>query len=100
MTGAWLSSVFLLLSAGGPRDPPPAYYFTGNYPPAAMVEACVSGLESPADEAGWESVTPRLKLKGDDRIYVPVDRTAPVTHLRLNIYPDSSVARLISRAGR
>ena len=37
---------------------------------------------------------PRLALNGDDRIYVPVDHGEPVTHVRLNIFPDGGVARL------
>ena len=69
-------------------------HFTGNYPPGALVEACVSELEVPGEDAGWTAVTPKLDLKGDDRIYVPVDRAEPATHLRLHIYPDGGVARL------
>ena len=69
-------------------------HFTGNYPPGAMVEACVSDLEIPGEDAGWTAVTPKLDLKGDDRVYVSVDRAQPVTHLRLHIYPDGGVARL------
>jgi allantoicase len=68
-------------------------YFTGNYPPAAMLEVCRSDEAIP-DEAAWTAVTPRLDLKGDDRIYVPVEHAQPVTHVRLNIYPDGGVARL------
>jgi allantoicase len=69
-------------------------HFTGNYPPGAMVEACVSDAEAPGDDAGWIALTPRLALKGDDRLYVLVERAEPVTHLRLHIYPDGGVARL------
>ncbi|MBS0412567.1 MAG: allantoicase, partial [Proteobacteria bacterium] len=39
-------------------------------------------------------LTGRLDLKGDDRIYVPVEAGEPVTHVRLHIYPDGGVARL------
>ena len=68
-------------------------YFTGNYPPGAMLEVCRSD-EAVPDEAAWTAVTPRLDLKGDDRIWVPIDRAEPVTHVRLHIYPDGGVARL------
>jgi allantoicase len=67
-------------------------HFTGNYPPGAEIEVCRSGEENP--EAGWVKVTPRLDLKGDDRVYVAVDHADPVTHVRLHIFPDGGVARL------
>ena len=67
-------------------------HFTGNYPPGAEIEVCRSEAAVPDD--GWTAVTPRLALKGDDRVYVPVEHDAPVTHARLNIFPDGGVARL------
>jgi allantoicase len=69
-------------------------HFTGNYPPGAELLVCHSDAAVPRDEAGWTSVTERLALNGDDRIYVPIDHDAPVTHVRLNIFPDGGVARL------
>ncbi len=69
-------------------------HFTGNYPPGAEIEVCRSVGAMPNDEAGWTKVTPRLSLNGDDRIYVPVEHGEPVTHVRLNIFPDGGVARL------
>ncbi|MET0274506.1 MAG: allantoicase [Phenylobacterium sp.] len=67
-------------------------HFTGNYPPGAEIEVCRSDEIHP--ETGWVKVTPRLDLKGDDRIYVAVDHAEPVTHVRLHIFPDGGVARL------
>jgi len=69
-------------------------HFTGNYPPGAEIEVCRSDEAVPGDGAGWTTVTPRLALKGDDRIYVPVEHDGPVTHVRLHIFPDGGVARL------
>ena len=69
-------------------------HFTGNYPPEAELEVCWSQDEVPADEARWIPVTPRLGLKGDDRVWVPIDHADPVTHVRLHILPDGGVARL------
>jgi allantoicase len=69
-------------------------HFTGNYPPGAEIEVCRSDEAVPDDEAGWTKVTGRLALKGDDRVYVPVEHGEPVTHVRLNIFPDGGVARL------
>ncbi len=67
-------------------------HFTGNYPPGAELEVCYADAEVP--EEGWERVTPRLDLKGDDRVYVPIRHERPVTHVRLHIFPDGGVARL------
>jgi len=69
-------------------------HFTGNYPPGVEIEVCNSGDAVPGDDAGWTRVTRRLALKGDDRIYVPIDHADPVTHVRLHIFPDGGVARL------
>jgi allantoicase len=67
-------------------------HFTGNYPPGAEIEVCASDAETPED--GWMKATGRLDLKGNDRIYVPVEHATPITHVRLHIYPDGGVARL------
>src|SRR5881409_318686 len=69
-------------------------HFTGNYPPGAEVEVCASDEEVPGDDAGWTAVTARLALNGDDRVFVPAHHAAPVTHVRLHIFPDGGVARL------
>jgi len=69
-------------------------HFTGNYPPEAEIEVCRSDQAVPDDEAGWTKVTERLALKGDERVYVGIEHDEPVTHVRLNIFPDGGVARL------
>jgi allantoicase len=69
-------------------------HFTGNYPPGAEIEVCRSDENIPGEQAGWTKVTDRLTLNGDDRLYVPVAHDAPVTHVRLHIFPDGGVARL------
>ncbi len=69
-------------------------HFTGNYPPEAELLVCRSDEKVPDEEAGWARVTERLSLKGDDRVYVAIDHDEPVTHVRLNIFPDGGVARL------
>ncbi|MDB5434308.1 MAG: allantoicase [Phenylobacterium sp.] len=69
-------------------------YFTGNYPPGAQLEVCRSDEVIPGEGAGWTVVTHRLDLKGDDRVWFPIDHADPVTHVRLHIYPDGGVARL------
>ena len=68
-------------------------HFTGNYPPAASVEGCVSELDVP-DEGAWRPLTGAIELGGDSHNYVEVGGDDVVTHLRLNIFPDGGVARL------
>lgn len=69
-------------------------HFTGNYPPAASVDACVSGEDVPGDGADWYELLPHSTLTGDAHHFLPIDSGSPVTHLRLNIYPDGGIARL------
>jgi allantoicase len=69
-------------------------HFTGNYPPGAEIEVCRSGEAVPDEQAGWTKATGRLALNGDDRVYVAIEHDAPVTHVRLHIFPDGGVARL------
>jgi allantoicase len=74
-------------------------YFRGNFPESCSVEACaVDGTPDPAALASyehvWTEIVPRSKLEGDARNAFAVEHAAPVTHLRLNIFPDGGVARL------
>ncbi|MEL7028650.1 MAG: allantoicase, partial [Pseudomonadota bacterium] len=69
-------------------------HFTGNFPPAAMIEACSSAEETPSEAAKWTPITETLALNGDDRRFEPVASSDVYTHVRLNIYPDGGVARL------
>lgn len=74
-------------------------FFTGNYPPSASIEACVSDSEVPGDDTIWMSLLPAVELKGDSHnlFEIPTFDLAggsAVTHLRLSIYPDGGVARL------
>lgn len=69
-------------------------FFTGNYPPAASIDACVCDDELPGTDAGWQELLARVEIAGNAHHYLPVTRPAAVTHLRLNIFPDGGVARL------
>ena len=69
-------------------------FFTGNYPPAASIDACVSADEIPANDDRWRELLPRTDLDGDAHHYLAIDGDDAVTHLRLNIFPDGGVARL------
>jgi allantoicase len=67
-------------------------YFTGNYPPRASIDACVSNAEVP--ENGWEPLLPTIDLKGNSQHLLAIESRRTWTHLRLNIFPDGGVARL------
>ena len=69
-------------------------YFTGNFPPSASLDACASDEEIPGEHAGWRVMLPRVNLGGNAQHFLPISDIQPVTHLRLNIYPDGGVARL------
>jgi allantoicase len=67
-------------------------YFTGNFPPQASIDACVSDDDVP--ESGWTEILPRTDLAGDRHHFVEMGDPNVWTHLRLNIYPDGGIARL------
>lgn len=69
-------------------------HFTGNYPPAASLDACYCKDTTPDENTIWESVIPSVSLKGDHHHYFEINATQTFTHVRLNIYPDGGVARL------
>lgn len=69
-------------------------HFTGNFPPEASIDVCVSPHNNPDTEDVWQTLVPKMPLKGDSHHYIKVDSETPITHLRLNIYPDGGVARL------
>ena len=75
-------------------------HFKGNFPDTASVDAChapgqpVDGLTWP--NFTWSELLPRQKLRADavhtfaSELIIP----GPVSHVRLNMYPDGGVSRL------
>ena len=68
-------------------------HFTGNYPPAASVEACLSETE-PGTDAEWREIVAPAPLGPSAHHYVPVTPCGPFNYIRLHIYPDGGVARI------
>ena len=68
-------------------------HFTGNYPPAASVEAVLAedGLN---DSPAWREIVPMTKLGPSQQHFIGVSDNGVYNHLRLNIFPDGGVARL------
>ncbi|MBU6487515.1 MAG: allantoicase [Burkholderiales bacterium] len=69
-------------------------HFTGNYPPAASIEACASASDMPPDDARWHMLVPPTALQGNQHHYLAVCDTGAFTHIRITLFPDGGVARL------
>ncbi len=69
-------------------------HFTGNYPPAASVEACLCQSGVPEDDTVWHEILSPIQLNGNDRRRVTLSGKRTWSHVRLHIYPDGGMARL------
>jgi allantoicase len=69
-------------------------HFTGNFPPAASIDAFWSMEADPGVDAEWQPLLPAVNLRGDSRHFFATDPERPVTHLRVNLFPDGGLARL------
>ena len=68
-------------------------YFTGNYPPKASLEACLSA-EEPTEDSIWTEIVVPTSLGPDSEHFIQVSDDRPYNWLRLNIFPDGGIARL------
>jgi allantoicase len=68
-------------------------HFTGNYPPAASIDACLAQRD-PTDKTAWTEILPYTPLRGNAHHLLSVADGGVWSHVRLNIYPDGGVARL------
>ena len=68
-------------------------HFTGNYPPAARIEAC-NVREDPGDGTAWTEILPLTPLGPSAHHYLASESTDVWSHVRLHIYPDGGVSRL------
>ncbi len=71
-------------------------HFKGNFPESCSLEGCPAMGESLGSQETWKEILPRTKLEAHaqhrfDRQLVGV---GPISHARLNIYPDGGIARL------
>jgi allantoicase len=73
-------------------------HFKGNYPDSASVEGCFApGADAVAlPPGGWADLLPQTRLQAHHRHIFASElrRPGPVSHIRLNIYPDGGVSRL------
>lgn len=68
-------------------------HFTGNFPPAADIEAAYVEGDAIAS-AQWSTLLPPVALQGNAHHYHAIDNARAFTHLRVNLYPDGGLARL------
>jgi allantoicase len=73
-------------------------HFKGNYPDSASIEGCLAsgaGVEA-LSTASWVEVLPQTKLRPHHRHLFTNElrHRGPVSHVRLNIFPDGGVSRL------
>jgi len=69
-------------------------FFTGNYPPAASIDACPEGRD-PAIADSWQPLLGATPLAGNSHHLLATSTASKIySHVRLNIFPDGGVARL------
>jgi allantoicase len=69
-------------------------YFVGNAPGSARLLAAVLAPSEILSAAHWAELLPRVELQPDTRHRFLVEPAGPVTHVRLEVFPDGGLARL------
>jgi allantoicase len=73
-------------------------HFLGNHPPFASLDGVLAPRGSSAEALQplrWIELLPQAPLRpGSQNLFVTHSAQAPVSHVRLNIFPDGGVARL------
>ncbi len=93
-------AVFRLAAPGVPnRVEVDTRFFKGNAPGSCSIEALTLPLEDDAraleDDAEWQTLLPRTDLQPHHQHAFDLEQpSGPITHLRLQTYPDGGVARL------
>jgi allantoicase len=71
--------------------------FLGNAPGEVLVRGCVGAPDGDRAPEGWVTLLPRRPVQPDTRHVFTVDgeaASAPVDHVRLDVFPDGGLARL------
>jgi len=71
-------------------------HFKGNYPDSCSIEACFSETDDVLNNGNWQTLLPQQKLSADNEheFVSQINAISPVTHIRLNIFPDGGISRL------
>ncbi len=68
--------------------------FIGNAPGWVSLHGLDARTSDLDDADAWSELLPRTRLQPDTRHELPVAASAPVTHVRLDVFPDGGLARL------
>jgi allantoicase len=69
-------------------------HFVGNHPPFASIDGLwAPDLADPGAQPGWVTLLEQAPLRPDAQNLFAALPRGPITHLRLNIFPDGGVAR-------
>ncbi len=69
-------------------------HFKGNAPGACRIVGCDARAADIDDPAGWREILPHTALQPDTFHRFAAQSIGPVTHARIDIYPDGGLARL------
>lgn len=72
-------------------------HFKGNYPDSCSIECCNSDNDDAVINNGnWQTLLPQQKLSADNEheFVKEINAHEPITHVRLNIFPDGGISRL------
>jgi allantoicase len=67
--------------------------FVGNAPGEVSVRGADARARDLDDPHAWDDLVPRTPVQPDTRHQFPVEYEGPVTHVRIDVYPDGGLAR-------
>ncbi len=68
--------------------------FVGNAPGWVRLRGLDGRTSAVEDDRAWRELLPRTRVQPDTRHQFPVPADEPVTHVRLDVFPDGGLARL------
>lgn len=69
-------------------------HFKGNAPGECLITGCDASSAAVDDPSAWAELLPRTALQPDTVHRFAVRPAAPITHARIDIYPDGGLARV------
>jgi len=71
-------------------------FFKGNYPDRVSIEGCLMEEDGNLTDARWVELLPESKLEADavHEFAETILQHAPISHIRMNVFPDGGVSRL------
>jgi allantoicase len=93
LTGVSVVSLAEIDTSGYIGNPPGSASLLG-IDASALSLSWLSSLSSPSDSSAWFPLLPRTALLPDTPHRFRLSATRPVTHVRLDVFPDGGIARL------